>query len=211
MIRSTTNKITWFFFAFFAIAISLYPLLYGYLAYIGVEQGLRSRKTAELLADVVWNTGFYTHISFGGLALLVGWIQFSKKFRNANLKRHRLIGKIYMISVLLSGISGFYVGFYATGGIDAQIGFVSLAVIWLYTTFMAYRNIKKRNIQGHEVFMIYSYAACFAAVTLRFWLPLLTLGFGDFVPAYRVVAWLSWVPNLIFAYFLIRKKGLSLQ
>jgi hypothetical protein len=31
------------------------------------------------------------------------------------------------------------------------------------------------------------------------WLPLLILAFGDFTPAYQVVSWLSWVPNLLWA------------
>jgi len=205
----TINKITWFLFAFLAIVISLYPFLYAYLAYVDVEQGIRASKTAELLANVVWNTGFYTHITFGGLALLVGWIQFSKKFRNANLKRHRLIGKIYMISVLLGGIAGLYIAFHATGGLVAQIGFGSLAVIWLYTTAQAYQSIKGGDVNRHEIFMIYSYAACFAAVTLRLWLPGLVAAFGDFNTGYRIVAWLCWVPNLIFAYFLVKRKGLT--
>ena len=55
--------------------------------------------------------------------------------------------------------------------------------------------------------MIYSYAACFGAVTLRIWLPLLILLLGSFEPAYRIVAWLAWVPNLIFAYYWVKRKG----
>ena len=46
------NKIAWFLFGFLAVGVSLYPILYGYLAYVGVEEALRSRKTAELLANV---------------------------------------------------------------------------------------------------------------------------------------------------------------
>ena len=206
--KHTTNKVAWFLFAFFAIVVSLYPLLYGYLAYVGVEEGLRSKKTAELLANTVWNIGFYTHITFGGLALLVGWVQFSKRFRNANLKRHRRIGKIYMLSVLIGGLAGLFIAFYATGGTDAKLGFASLALIWLFTTYLAFRAIKNGDIKKHEVFMIYSYAACFAAVTLRLWMPILVPIFGDFVPAYRVVAWLCWVPNMSFAYYFIKRKGL---
>ncbi len=202
------HKIIWFLFAFLAIGVSLYPLLYGYLAYIGVEEALRSRKTAELLASVVWNTGFYTHISLGGIALLVGWLQFSKRFRNANLKRHRLIGKIYMIAVLISGLAAFYISFYATGGIIAQLGFGLLALLWLYTTARGFQAIKNGGISKHETYMIYSYAACFAAVTLRVWLPMLTTVFGDFILAYRIVAWLCWVPNMIFAYILVQRKNL---
>ncbi len=61
------------------------------------------------------------------------------------------------------------------------------------------------------IYSIYSYAASFAAVTLRIWLPLLTIAFQDFVVAYRIVAWLCWVPNIAFAYFWVRRKGLILD
>jgi hypothetical protein len=53
--------------------------------------------------------------------------------------------------------------------------------------------------------MLVSYSLIFAAVTLRIELPLLIIAFGDFTPAYRVVAWLSWVPNLLWAAWYARR------
>lgn len=205
--KNTTNRFAWIAFAVMAIAIGLYPLLYFIL---DREFGLLASKSDALLSNVLWNIGFYGHILFGGLALLVGWIQFNKNFRNANLKRHRIIGKIYMIAALISGTCGIYIGFYATGGIITSVGFISLGVVWLFTTIKAYLAIRSKDIQLHQGFMIYSYAACFAAVTLRIWLPMLTFVFGDFTIAYRIVAWLCWVPNIIFAFFWVRRRGLLL-
>ncbi|HMB61555.1 MAG TPA: DUF2306 domain-containing protein, partial [Eudoraea sp.] len=86
----------------------------------------------------------------------------------------------------------------------------SLGIIWLFTTLRAYAAIGKSDLRLHQGFMIYSYAACFAAVTLRIWLPLLAFAFADFITAYRIVAWLCWVPNIIFAFFWVRKRGLEL-
>lgn len=40
-------------------------------------------------------------------------------------------------------------------------------------------------------------------MTLRIWLPLLTITLGEFMVAYKIVGWLSWVPNLVVAYFII--------
>ena len=205
--KNTTNRFAWFVFATAAISIGLYPLIYFI---IDREFGLLASKSDALLANVMWNTGFYGHILFGGLALLVGWIQFNKKFRNSNLRRHRIIGKIYMIAVMISGTCGVYIGFYATGGIITSIGFICLGILWLFTTYKAYWAAKSNDIDLHQGFMIYSYALCFAAVTLRIWLPTLTYLFGDFTVAYRIVAWLCWVPNLAFAYFWVRRKGLML-
>ena len=91
-----------------------------------------------------------------------------------------------------------------------MLGFMGLGIVWLYSTVKAYFAIRKGDIQLHQGFMIYSYAACFAAVTLRIWLPLLTIAFQDFIIAYRIVAWLCWIPNIVFAYFWVKRKGLIL-
>ncbi len=207
MAGSTTNKIAWFVFAFLAIGVGLYPL--GYILG-GKEMGLLLSKSQELLSDTFWNIGFYGHIIFGGIALLSGWSQFSKKLRAKRLDLHRNLGKIYVTSVLISGVCAVYIGLYATGGWVTSLGFILLGLVWLYTTIAAYRAIKKKDLQLHQGMMIYSYAACFAAVTLRLWLPLLTFAFGEFLIAYKIVAWLCWVPNLIFAHLWVRRKGLIL-
>lgn len=207
MSGNTRNKIAWVVFAFLAIGVGLYPLLY----LIASEPfGLLLGKATELLESQLWNIGFYGHISLGGLALLIGWTQFSKKIRTRNLKLHKNLGKIYVFSVLISGVCAVYIGFYATGGWIASLGFISLGVIWLFTTLKAFFAIRAKDLGLHQGMMIYSYAACFAAVTLRIWLPLLTMAFGEFLIAYKIVAWLCWVPNMIFAYFWVRKKGISL-
>lgn len=203
-----TNKVAWFVFVFLAILVGLYPLLYFL---IDREFGLLASKGDSLLSNVFWNIGFYGHILLGGLALLIGWVQFSKKLRNENLKRHRNIGKVYVIAAVVSGICGIYIGFYATGGLISSLGFISLGIIWLYTTIKAYFAVRDGDLQLHQGLMIYSYAACFAAVTLRIWLPLLTIAFGNFEVAYRIVAWLCWVPNLVFAYFWVRRRGLTIE
>ncbi|AWX43763.1 hypothetical protein HME9304_00754 [Flagellimonas maritima] len=205
--KNSTNKVAWFIFAFLALGVGLYPLTY---VFAGKDIGLLLSKTPELLSNVIWNIGFYGHITFGGLALMTGWSQFSKKIRSKNLRLHRNLGKIYVVAAMVSGICGIYIAFFATGGLITTIGFLCLGIIWLYTTFRAYMAVKSKDLTLHQGMMIYSYAACFAAVTLRIWLPLLTVVFGAFLPAYKIVAWLCWIPNMIFAFFWIRKKGIIL-
>ncbi|WP_422860795.1 DUF2306 domain-containing protein [Flagellimonas sp. S174] len=204
---NTSNKVAWFVFAFLAIGVGLYPLLY---IVADSKIGLLQSKGDELLANDLWNIGFYGHIIFGGVALITGWSQFSQKLRRKRLQLHRSLGKVYVTAALVSGICGIYIGFYATGGPIASMGFVILGVIWLFTTIKAYIAIKKKDLSLHQGMMIYSYAACFAAVTLRIWLPVLTATIGNFIIAYRIVAWLCWVPNIVFAYFWVRKKGLQI-
>ena len=183
--------------------IGLYPIIYFL---IDGQFGLMSLKSVELLNDSIWNIAFYGHITFGGLALLIGWLQFSNKLRIKKTELHRTIGKAYVISVLISGTCSLFIALHATGGIISIFGFFSLGLIWLTTTFLGFKAIKKGNIESHEKFMIFSFSACFAAVTLRIWLPILTSIIGEFNIAYRIVSWLCWVPNIIIAYFIVRKN-----
>lgn len=196
------KKITWVLFGFLSVSIGLYPLIY----FVQDRKfGLLSTKSEALLSDVFWNVGFYTHIIFGGITLLVGWSQFSSRLRRTRISLHRNLGKIYVAAALLSGLAGIGVSTQATGGWAAALGFMSLGIVWVSTTFLAYRHIRAGRVTAHQKMMTYSYAACFAAVTLRLWLPLLTMLFSDFTQAYQVVAWLCWVPNLGVACWLVGK------
>jgi hypothetical protein len=202
------NNLPWIPFAFFAIAIGLYPLTYYFVDMHG--KGLFASKTKELLENVIWHTAFYIHITFGGIALLIGWTQFSKNLRNRYLNAHRTVGKIYVGSVMLSSIAGFYIALFASGGITSTLGFGSLAAIWFFTVLMAYTSILKRDIKQHENWMIRNYALTFAAVTLRIYLPLSQMMHIDFITAYRVISWICWVPNLIIAGIIISKRAHAL-
>ncbi|MCK8504060.1 DUF2306 domain-containing protein [Myxococcus fulvus] len=198
-----TRKARWFLFGFLCVAVGLYPVSY-FLA--GSSFGIRGSKDEALLMDVVWNAAFYIHIGMGGLALAVGWTQFIARLRLRSPRTHRVLGKVYVGAVLLSGLAAVYVGFFATGGIVAAAGFISLGVIWLATTAVAWWLIRNRRVEEHRLMMTYSFAACFAAVTLRLWMPVLVHALGDFVTAYRIVAWLCWVPNLGVAYLMSRRQ-----
>jgi uncharacterized membrane protein len=198
------NRIPLYTIAFFAIVIGLYPMVYIVMP---PDTGLLSTKPPELIDNRYWMTGFYLHISFGGLSLLTGWSQFNKKLRARKIRLHRMLGYIYGVSVLISGVSAFGISFNATGGIISATGFAALAVGWLFTTTTAIVKVRNRNISDHRKWMIRSYCLTFAAVTLRLWMPLLIQGAGmDFTAAYRIIAWLCWVPNLIFAEFLVSRS-----
>lgn len=191
------KTVAWLLFAVLCIGVGFYPILYFVL---DPTFGLLSTKNPILLDNRWYQFGFYTHIISGGVALLTGWSQFSKRWRQRYLNTHRVLGKIYVVAALLASASGFAIAFFATGGWTSVWGFALLGLFYFYATARAWLAIRQRRISEHETWMVFSFAACFAAVTLRLWLPILIPIFqGEFVPAYRLVAWLCWVPNLIFA------------
>jgi len=197
----------WILFILFATVIGFYPALYWTT---DMHAGFLSTKPESLLRNNFWHSAFYTHLTFGGLSLLTGWSQFSEWMRRKNIGFHRWLGKLYVLSVFVSGLAALYIAFYATGGLISSLGFGGLAIAWLSATFLAYQNIRRRNIENHHAWMIRSYALTFAAVTLRLWIPLFQiLAPFDFVTSYKIIAWLCWIPNLVIAEWIINVRSIG--
>ena len=197
-----TKKALGVLMAILAIFVGLYPFIYFL---IDRKFGLLQSKSDAVLTNIFWNAGFYIHIILGGIALLIGWTQFSVKLRKNKTRLHRQVGKAYVIMALSSALASLYIAWYATGGIIASVGFACLGIIWFYTTLRAYIEIRNGQIEKHQQMMVYSYAACFSAVTLRIYLPILVILFHDFIKAYLIVAWLCWIPNILVACFLVKQ------
>lgn len=197
------KKLLFVIMCFFALLIGMYPLIYFFLEH---KYTFLGSKSSEILRNQIWNFAFFAHIIFGGIALFIGWRQFGVQFRTQHLKWHRFIGRVYVIAVLISSVSGIYIGMYANGGIISSVGFICLGLIWFITTSSAVIHIRKGRLEKHQKLMIYSYACTFAAVTLRIWLPLLGNLTHDPDNSYLVVAWLCWIPNLLVAYVINKRR-----
>jgi len=81
----------------------------------------------------------------------------------------------------------------------ASAGFGALGCLWLFAAYQGYRSAREGRFDAHRRWMIRSFALTFAAVTLRLDLPLLILSGAPFLPGYRLISFLCWVPNLLLA------------
>ena len=156
-----------------------------------------------------WRIAFFIHVYASMWVLLAGFTQFSKWIQRHNPRLHRSFGYIYVTDVILiTGPAGMLMGFYANGGLPSRISFVMLAMLWIFFTAMALAKARKKDFKSHRNYMIRSYALTLSALTLRAWKYAITNSF-ELPPmdVYRAVAWLGWVPNLIFAEFLIRRSA----
>jgi len=150
--------------------------------------------------------GLELHIAASGFALLTGPFQFLKGLRRAAPGLHRWMGRIYVAACLTGGVAGGAVAMFTTSGPVAGAGFFCLAAAWLLTTSMALRAALMRDFVSHERWMIRSFALTLAAVTLRIYLPPVFIFQLDFIPAYTVIAWMCWVPNLLVAELWLRAR-----
>jgi uncharacterized membrane protein len=191
---------TWWLAAVLSVGVAAYSLRYvfvGEAAYVPeLAPSFRLRRMTVV-----------AHTLFGPIALVFGLVNLLPAMRQRRRwTAHRWIGRTYLVSALILGGAGLSLAFYATGGTIARTGFALLAVLTIATAVQGYRFIKARNVRQHREWMLRCYALIFGAVMLRVWLPLLIIAYqGQFLPAYRWVAWVSWVPNLIFIEYWIRR------
>ncbi len=198
-------------FYWFLMAVLLYfslLMLRITLQYVPIRNDVAFLSIKQWVIDNdVWRVAFFTHVFTSMFALLAGFTQFSRFFLNRFPIWHRRIGYVYMIDVLfVTGPSGLIMAWYANGGWSSQLAFMVLAILWIFTTAQSWRMAMKRDFRGHQAFIIRSYALTLSALTLRAWKWLII---GIFVlrpmDVYRIVAWLGFVPNLLFAEWYIAR------
>ncbi len=166
----------------------------------------------------VIQAALYVHIVGGAIALVVGPLQFWRGLRARAPRVHRILGRVYLGAVAIGAIAGLIIAPSSPAGYVGFFGFGTLAVLWLVTGWRAYRAIRRRDVPSHQAWMIRNYALTYAGVTLRIWLPLLLLAplavgapfefDAAFANAYAAVPFLCWLPNLVVAEWLIRRRGL---
>lgn len=150
---------------------------------------------------------FYTHVYTSIFVLLSGFLAFLRK--NFGIKNfHRISGKVYIFLLLIfSAPSGIYMGVFANGGVFSKISFVILGCLWWFTTFKAYQLARQKKFKQHKQWMWRSFALTLSAVTLRMWKVIIVYLFHpNPMDVYQIIAWLGWVPNLLFIEYLITKK-----
>jgi uncharacterized membrane protein len=186
------------------LVLSFMIALYALSFYVRRSHAFPPQLVASFTARP-W--GIYTHVLFGALALLLGPFQFRRGILLRHRALHRNLGRVYVISALMTGIVGFYMSWYSYAGAVTHFGFGILGILTASTTTVAYVRIRAMDVTAHREWMIRSFALIFAAVTLRIELPLLIAFYhGAFTPAYQIVAWLCWVPNLLWAEWYVRRS-----
>lgn len=121
-----------------------------------------------IFGDTLFNNQVWVvmHLAGGTLALLLGPAQFWPSLRNRYLSFHRISGKLYMLGVLLAGISALRLSLISYC-VPCRISLFILTLLALLSTWFAWKTIKAKNIKAHRQFMIRSYVCVFAFVLVR--------------------------------------------
>lgn len=146
-----------------------------------------------------YRIAFYTHIFSSLIVLLSGAFLFSKYILRNWTSLHRIIGKTYVVLLLLiSAPSGMVMAFYANGDEWTKLSFLILTPLWWWFTWKGFRTALEKDFKAHRIWMMRSYALTLSAISLRIYQMVLgTFFYIDPEVQYLLVSWLSWVGNLV--------------
>jgi uncharacterized membrane protein len=126
------------------------------------------------------------HTLAGIFALLIGPINFSSRIRQRHLKLHRILGRIYVVSVFVGASTGIALAW----GRPGLPGTSMQAAAWIVCTTAAFVTARNRQIVQHRQWMARSYAVTFTFVSsrvLNLW-PRYWSHLGDSLSAVGVIA-----------------------
>jgi uncharacterized membrane protein len=103
------------------------------------------------------------HVLASFLALIIGPINFSTRIRRQHLQLHRVLGRIYVISVFVGAATGVALA----AGRPGLPGTAMQAAAWIVCTTAALITARNGQIVQHRQWMVRSYAVTFTFVSSR--------------------------------------------
>lgn len=191
--RSSSKIIFWIFLGLAALSIipfTEFPILHD-------KTGLNVAYRAKLFHDRFL---LFPHALGGTLALLIGPLQFSSRFRQKHLKFHRVLGRVYVFSVCIAA----GVALILTQGSGIEPGTYVQVGLWITCTLAALLTARNRQLVKHRQWMIRSYAMTFTFVTLRlldFWPAYFNMSDPHFMLTIIIVSFASvFLPDIAFSW-----------
>lgn len=151
------------------LLITDYPMYHAYRLQVIADRGL-----------------LIPHTLCGTFALLAGPLQFSMRFRERHLKLHRVLGRIYFVSVILGAFTGIALAW----GRPGLPGTSMQGATWIVCTTAAVMAARNHQVSVHRQWMARSYAVTFTFVSSRVLnlVPAYWSHLGDVLSAVGVIA-----------------------
>ena len=151
------------------LLVTDYPMYHAYRLQVIADRGL-----------------LIPHTLAGIFALLIGPINFSSRIRQRHLQLHRILGRIYVVSVFVGSFTGIALAW----GRPGLPGTSMQAAAWMVCTTAAFLTACNRQIVQHRQWMARSYAVTFTFVSSRVLnlVPAYWSHLGDVLSAVGVIA-----------------------
>ena len=163
-------------------------------------------EKGELAENPVWLAALVVHVGAGIVCLASSFLQFFRPLLKRAPWLHRWLGRAYVGSILVVlAPTGFYLAFYAHGGVAGTVGFLILGVLTTGSTWRGWRAIRAGRTREHTVWMIRSLAMVTTAITFRIEHIAMQLLGVDPVTGFLAALYLSIAGNAFAAEFVVHK------
>jgi uncharacterized membrane protein len=151
------------------LLVTDYPMYHAYRLQVIADRGL-----------------LIPHTLAGIFAMLIGPINFSSWIRQRHVTLHRVLGRIYVVSVFVGSFTGIALAW----GRPGLPGTSMQATAWMVCTTAAFLTARNRQIVQHRQWMARSYAVTFTFVSSRVLnlVPAYWSHLGDVLSAVGVIA-----------------------
>lgn len=199
--RSRSQKKLWAFLAFFVAT--------AFVTFMKNRQILQ--PTSEIAKHFSPAMAFLVpHAIFAGLALVMGAFQFSNRLRARYLGVHRVMGYVYVVSVMIGAPVAIPLAMkVATPSLVAAS--VAQAFGWMVCTGIALYCIRTGNVQQHRRWMIRGYPFAMIFTVARMIIPLppvLRSGFlGIEIVVWSTIVLAALLPSIFLEWSSIRPRA----
>ena len=173
-------------------------VMLGYVNYFPPYFGSDFLRGRERYFFGAYQWAFYPHIASGPLALFLGLLLLSERFRLHFPKWHRNLGRLHVANVLcVLAPSGLWMANYALNGPVASVGFVMQSILTGTCAVLGWRAAMKRQFPIHRRWMWRCFLLLSSAVVIR-----LLGGLGTVMEVHAdwyspAASWASWVVPLM--------------
>ncbi len=115
------------------------------------------------------------HILSSTIALVIGPFQFSSRIRSNNIRLHKKLGKLYIISIIIAAPFSILLNiYYPPPGSHMTFAFenITQGAIWLISALLAWLAAIKRQINLHKMWAARSYGMTLIFVFARVFKPI---------------------------------------
>ncbi|GAB3463715.1 DUF2306 domain-containing protein [Actinophytocola sediminis] len=139
------------------------------------------------------------HMVFGTIAMITVVLQLWPWLRRNHRRVHRISGRFYVVSTLISGVCALSIVSFAPP--VGRIGVSMATTLWMFTTTMAYIRVRQHRYAAHRRFMLYSFAIVmnnvWGVVIVQTGMHLPTEQPANFLVLIEAARWVGWVVNLM--------------
>ncbi|OGM49637.1 hypothetical protein ABOM_001853 [Aspergillus bombycis] len=148
----------------------------------------------------------WSHIIGGLVSMATGPFQFLILYNKQPKIVHRWVGRVYVAAIAAGGIGGLSVSLDSLAYPVGDYGFAVLAIVWLVTAAFGLQAARERKWVAHQEWMLRNFALTYAAVMLRWQLPLYIFLGNSAAGALTATAFTCWIPNLVFVEWWIQRR-----